>query len=81
MLPVPTPATAPPLPFSVFGAIEGRQVAEGKPVIFLRQREEVLVVREGDSVGGVYKVEKIAADRVDFLYVPLQQRQSLSFAP
>ena len=77
----PPAPVAPPLPFTVVGAIRGGQIAEGQPVAFLKQQDEVLAVRPGDAVNQVYRVESITAEKIDFIYLPLKQRQSLSLAP
>ncbi len=79
--PLPVPPTAPPLPFTVAGAIQGALVAEGQRVAFLRQRDEVLVVRAGDAIGRSYRVDTITPEKIEFTYLPLNQRQSLSLAP
>lgn len=79
--PAPLPATAPPLPFTVAGAIRGKQIAEGHPVAFLRQQDEILVVRSGDLIGQSYRVENITAEKIEFTYLPLKQRQTLSLTP
>lgn len=80
-IPAPLPATAPPIPFTVAGAIQGKQIAEGHPVAFLRQHDEILVVRSGDLIGQSYRVENITAERIEFIYLPLKQRQTLSLTP
>lgn len=79
--PPPPPPTAPALPFSVVGGISGQQIAEGRPVVFLKLRDEVLVVRPGDEIDKTYRVETITAQKIEFIYLPLQQRQTLSLAP
>lgn len=79
--PPPPPAVAPPIPFAVAGAIHGTQIAEGHRVAFLRQRDEILVVRPGDAIGQSYRVESITADKIEFTYLPLKQRQTLSMTP
>lgn len=79
--PPPPPPTAPALPFSVVGGISGQQIAEGRPVVFLRLRDEVLVVRPGDEIDKTYRVETITAQKIEFIYLPLQQRQTLTLAP
>lgn len=79
---VPTPApTAPALPFVAIGTIEGHAVTEGQPVAFLQQQDRLLVVRKGESIGSVYRVESITPERIEFTYLPLQQRQALRIAP
>lgn len=77
----PTPPTAPPLPFVAVGAIEGAQVTGGQPVAFIRQQEQLLVVRAGDAIGQTYKVVSISPTAIEFTYLPLMQRQSLALAP
>ncbi len=79
--PPPPPPTAPSLPFAVVGGISGEQIAEGRPVAFLRQRDEVLVVRPGDEIDKTYRVEIITPEKIEFMYLPLQQRQTLNLRP
>jgi hypothetical protein len=79
--PPPPPPTAPSLPFSVVGGISGQQIAEGRPVAFLKQREEVIVVRPGDEIDKIYRVETITPEKIEFTYLPLQQRQTLLLRP
>lgn len=74
-------ATAPPLPFSVAGVIEGSRIAGGQRVAFLRQRDEVVVVRTGDSVGSNYRIDSISAVNIELTYLPLNLRQTLSITP
>lgn len=79
---VPPPApTAPALPFVAIGTIEGHGVTEGQPLAFLQQQDRLLVVRKGESIGSVYRVESITPERIEFTYLPLQQRQALRIAP
>lgn len=79
--PPPPPPTAPILPFTVVGGISGQRIAEGRPVAFLRQNDEVIVVRPGDEIGKAYRVESITVDSIAFTYLPLRQRQTLSMKP
>ena len=79
--PQPTTPTAPPVPFTVVGAIRSSRIADGNPVAFLRQRDEVLAVRKGDAVGQNYRVDNITAERIEFTYLPLKQSQSLALTP
>lgn len=76
----PPPPTAPPIPFIAVGAIHGAQIAEGKPVAFLRQGDNVLAVRAGDSIGPSYHVDNISPEKIEFTYLPLKQRQFLPLA-
>lgn len=77
----PAPPTAPPLPFVAVGSIQGTQVTNGQPVAFIRQQEQLILVRAGDSIGQNYKVESISAQAIEFTYLPLMQRQTLALAP
>lgn len=79
--PPPPPPTAPSLPFAVVGGINGKQIADGKPVAFLRQRDDVIIVRPGDLIAETYRVESITTDRIEFTYLPLNQRQTLAMRP
>lgn len=77
----PAPPMPPPLPFVAVGAIQGAQVTGGQPVAFIRQQEQLLVVRAGDAIGQTYKVVSISPTAIEFTYLPLMQRQSLALAP
>lgn len=79
--PPPPPPTAPALPFSIVGGISGQRIAEGQPVAFLRQHDEVFVVRPGDEIGRTYRVDTITIEKIEFTYLPLQQRQVLMMKP
>ena len=71
----PPPPTAPPLPFTLVGSFE----TEGDgTVYYLAEAEKVHVVRTGEAVNEVYRLEAAAADRLEFLYLPLQIRQTLA---
>ena len=78
--PPPPPPMAPPLPFVAIGSIEGIDVTSGQPVAFLQQQDALLIVRKGESIGQLYRVESVSSDKVEFTYLPLNQRQTLSFA-
>lgn len=66
------PPQAPPLPFVYFG-----KMAEGAlPYAFLQKGNKVHVVKAGDTLEGLYRVESISPDAVIFVYLPLSVRQS-----
>lgn len=74
--PAPPPKPqAPPLPFRFLG-----QIAEpGKAVAFMLARgERVVSVSVGETINGIYFVEKHQGGRLYFVYKPLKVRQSLS---
>lgn len=65
---------APPLPFKFLG----RYVEDGHAAVFLQERDRNLVVRKGDVIEGRYRVEAIADGNMTFVYVPLNQQQTLA---
>lgn len=80
--PPPPPPTAPPLPFVAVGSLSGAEVTGGSPVAFLRQQDQaILVVQPGQAIGTTYRVESISPQRIELVYLPLMQRQSLPLAP
>lgn len=70
--PQPQPS-APPLPFTYLGRlVEGDDVA-----VFLSQGERNLVVRQGEMIDSIYRVERIADRAITLVYLPLDQRQTI----
>jgi hypothetical protein len=69
------PPTAPPLPFSYVGRLNGD--AE-KPRVFLSNGDQLLIVSPGDVIDGRYRFESIAATEAVFTYLPLTERQVLT---
>jgi hypothetical protein len=67
------PPSPPPLPFTYMGKL----VQGGDLAVFLVQGERNLVVREGDTIDSLYKVERIAAGGITLLFLPLNQRQTI----
>lgn len=61
--------------------MSGQQIAGGRPVAFLRRRDEVIVVRPGDESDKIYLVKSITPEIIEFTYLPLQQRQLISIKP
>jgi len=73
----PLPPTAPPLPFTAVGAIQGKKIGNGQLQAFIQQGEALTVIQKGDTIAGNYRVDDITSDRVVFTYLPLGQKQSL----
>lgn len=74
--PAPPPApSAPPLPFVYMGKL----LSTDDVAVFLIHGERNLVVREGDTIDSVYRVERIAEGALTLTYLPLDQRQNLTF--
>jgi hypothetical protein len=70
---VPLPPSAPPLPFTYMGKLLSGQ----DTTIFLTQGERNLIVRQGDTIDSVYRVEHIADSGITLVYLPLDQRQTI----
>ena len=70
---VEAPPTAPPLPFTYIG----RQHSQGKWLVYLGRGDEVLLVENDTVVDGTYKVSGIESGALTFVYLPLQQTQTL----
>lgn len=79
--PSPPPPAAPRLPFTAVGAISGAEVTGGQPIAFVKQQDQLFVVRAGDAIGQSYRVESITPQRIEFMYLPLMQRQTLALGP
>lgn len=65
---------APALPFRYVGAIE----EDGERIALLMEGNQLRLVRVGDAIDERYRVERIAESAIDFIYLPLNQRQSLN---
>lgn len=75
--PAPPPKPqAPPLPFIYLG----RMVEGDQTVIFLSARDRNYVARVGETLDGVWRVDSIGEQEMSFDYVPLRQKQRLSYA-
>jgi hypothetical protein len=75
--PPPQPApSAPPLPFRFVGMM----IDHGTPILFVAQGRESYVLRAGQTVNEVYRLEQLAEHEATFVYIPLNQRQTLSIA-
>ncbi|MEO8388957.1 hypothetical protein [Polaromonas sp.] len=73
----PPPPTAPPLPFTAVGSIQGKKIGNGQQQAFIQHGDALTIIQKGDTVAGNYRVDDITADRVTFTYLPLGQKQSL----
>lgn len=67
----------PPLPFSYAGAIWD----EGRPAVILVQGENIHILKAGDRVDDLYRVERITHAQVEFTHLPLSRRQILGISP
>jgi len=73
----PPPPTAPPLPFTAVGAIQGKRIGNGQQQAFIQHGDALTIIQKGDTVAGNYRVDDITTDSVMFTYLPLGQKQSL----
>lgn len=68
------PPQAPPLPFKALG----QYVEAGTRSVFLQFNDANLVVHVGDTIAGQYFVESLKGGVLTLVYLPLQQRQTLT---
>lgn len=73
--PPPAPPTAPPLPFSFLGKAES---PEGTPTIFLSGHDRVFLVKGGETIDGMYRIDGIQNGQIVFTYLPMQIQQYLN---
>ena len=70
----PSAPVAPPLPFTYVG----KQVQDEVWQVFLqRDGGDAIVVKEGDELAGLYRIESIRPPSMVLLYLPLHQAQAL----
>jgi hypothetical protein len=75
--PVASAAPAPPpMPYRVAGQVVQGDAAQ----VVLAKGDAVLIVREGESLDGGYRVESIGPQSVTLVYLPLGVRESLPVA-
>jgi hypothetical protein len=72
--PPPPPPMAPPLPFTYMGML---RESSDSTVVFVVRGDRLHSVRVGDVIDGTYRVEDVGADQVTFVYLPLNQKQTL----
>jgi len=65
---------APPLPFKFMG----RYVDGGQIMVFLLQGDRSVVTKVGDVIDGIYQVDDINGGAMTFIYLPLEQKQTLA---
>ena len=68
--------TAPALPY----VYTGRMEEGGGTVLFLSRQQHVLLARQGETLDGLYRVDRITPWGVEFTYLPLKQKQTLNFS-
>lgn len=73
LAPPPPPPTAPPLPFVYMGKL----ISDEANAVFLTQGERNLVVREGDVIDSLYRVERFADTQILLTHLPTGIQQTL----
>ena len=68
------PPQAPPLPFAYIGRLS----EDRDTTVFHAMGERNLVLKPGDVVDNIYKLEEVTDSAVVLTYLPLSQRQTLS---
>lgn len=72
--PPPPKPVAPPLPFQYRGSL----FDDGKITIFLAQQMRQIIVKEGEVIDNIYRVDAISSPSIVFTYLPLNEKQYLS---
>ena len=72
--PVALPPAAPALPFQFVGRLDDRDDQQ----VFLQSGEKLYVVRRGDVIDDIYRIEHISATELSLVYLPLHLSQTLS---
>ncbi|SUD69947.1 Uncharacterised protein [Pseudomonas putida] len=65
---------APALPFQFVGRLGDRDDLQ----VFLRSGEKLYVVRQGDVIDDTYRLDRVSANELGLVYLPLHQSQTLS---
>jgi hypothetical protein len=72
----PPPPAAPPLPYRFAG--KARRGAEEE--VLISKGDLVFPIKPGDTLDGMYRVESIAADRIELVYLPLGTEERIAIA-
>lgn len=71
------PPSAPPLPFTFFG----KHFEAGEWSVFLGSEGHTKIVKQGDVIGGTYRVDSIAPPVMTLTFLALKQQQTLAIGP
>ncbi len=72
--PVVAAPSAPALPFQFVGRLHNLEDEQ----VFLQSGEKLYVVRRGDVIDDIYRIEQISATELSLVYLPLHLSQTLS---
>jgi hypothetical protein len=71
--PPPPPPMAPPVPYTSVG----RVVQDGRVLLYVAKGDAIFPVTVGETLEGTYKVAAITDSEIRFIYLPLNQAQSI----
>jgi hypothetical protein len=77
VMPPPPAPTPPPLPYSYLG----HWTEAGKITFFLAQGDQVHQISKGAVLAGVWRLDSVSTNRLDFTYLPLDMTRTLRIAP
>jgi hypothetical protein len=72
--PVPPAPSAPNAPFRFLGA----QESDGVRIVYLEDQNRTFIARAGDTVGEVWRLDRVTDRALIFTYIPLQQQRTLT---
>jgi hypothetical protein len=73
----PAPPQAPPPPFTLIGRYHDSR----GPVALLATPQRTLAVREGELADPQWRVDRVAAQRIELTWMPGAQKRSLAYPP
>jgi hypothetical protein len=71
---VPVRPSAPAIPFHFIGKMIDDS---DHPAVFLEKQNRIFVVREGDSIDAIYRVDRIKPPQMTLTYLPLDEKQTV----
>lgn len=71
-----TPAPQPELPSQPFSYI-GKMVYDGRTSVFIESEGQSYIVREGDIVGGTYRIDSIRGPLMEWTFLPQDRKQTM----
>ncbi len=72
--PVVQAPSVPPMPFQFVGKLDDHSDLQ----VFLQSGEKIYVVRKGDVIDDIWRIERISDVELSFVYLPLHLSQTLS---
>ena len=69
----PPPPSPPPMPYAYMGKL----VEDGQLTVFLTKQDRNYVVKVGETLDGMYKIESVTPVMMTMVYLPLNMKQTL----